>query len=164
MGTVINFPRVRSGLNAGKKSRNRNRVQIVASLLSAGRQGALKTHLMNRANLSFEMASQYIYNLLRAGLMFEKIDEETTERFYVTSPEGYRFLEVFEDLQTIVGNEEVVSSPLRDPEKQVPESYRVCMKCEPHPSYPGIHPVTRHKGDECVNCHSVAPTPKVASI
>jgi predicted transcriptional regulator len=160
---VLNFQsgRAQSLVSVVGKARNRNRVQIVANLLSAARQGALKTHLMNRANLSFAMASQYIYNLLSTGLMVERIDEETTERYYVTTPKGYKFLEMFENLEQLVGSSfsreslDDFAPAIRNngaEKKEEAKSYKVCLNCEPHPSYPDIHPVTLHKGEECLNC------------
>src|SRR5579884_2697721 len=107
---VLNFQsgRAQSLVSVVGKARNRNRVQIVANLLSAARQGALKTHLMNRANLSFSRESS-------------------------------------DDFAPAIRNNGAEK-------KEEAKSYKVCLNCEPHPSYPDIHPVTLHKGEECLNC------------
>jgi predicted transcriptional regulator len=85
------------------KFKNRNRMEIAASLLSIARTGALKTHLMYRANLSYLMVSEYLNYLISAGLVEEKLDDESTTKIFQTTPKGFKFLEVYESLQEIAG-------------------------------------------------------------
>ena len=88
-----------------KSFRNRSRIDILANLLSAARGGSLKTHLMYKANLSFVLATQYLTLLLEGGLIDEVLDEDMESKRYQTTPRGLKFLEVYEKLQVMVGNE-----------------------------------------------------------
>jgi predicted transcriptional regulator len=88
---------------SGNKFKNRNRMEIVANLLSIANNGALKTHLMYKANLSYLMVTEYLDFLTRSGLIKETIDPEGTTKIYQTTEKGLKYLEVYNSLQTIVG-------------------------------------------------------------
>ena len=47
----------------------RDRLQIIADMLSIAYHGAKKTHIMYQANLSFKVASKYLRDLLDAKLI-----------------------------------------------------------------------------------------------
>jgi predicted transcriptional regulator len=85
------------------KFKNRNRMEIVANLLTIARTGALKTHLMYRANLSYLMVTEYLDFLCRSGLIVETVDEEGTSKIYQTTAKGLKYLDVYETLQSIIG-------------------------------------------------------------
>ena len=85
------------------KFKNRNRMQIVANLLSIAKSGALKTHLMYRANLSYLMVTEYLDFLCRSNLIKETVDVEGTTKLYQTTEKGLKYLEVYDSLQAIVG-------------------------------------------------------------
>jgi predicted transcriptional regulator len=85
------------------KFKNRNRMEIVANLLSIAKSGALKTHLMYRANLSYLMVTEYLDFLSRSGLIRETLDSEGTSRLYQTTEKGLKYLDVYESLQAIIG-------------------------------------------------------------
>lgn len=87
----------------GNKFKNRNRMEIVANLLSIAKNGALKTHLMYRANLSYLMVTEYLDFLSRSGLIRETLDSEGTNRLYQTTGKGLKYLDVYESLQAIIG-------------------------------------------------------------
>jgi predicted transcriptional regulator len=78
-------------------------MEIVANLLSIAKTGALKTHLMYRANLSYLMVTEYLDFLSRSSLIKETIDMEGTTKLYHTTEKGLRYLEVYDSLQAIVG-------------------------------------------------------------
>jgi predicted transcriptional regulator len=88
---------------SGNKFKNRNRMEIVANLLTIAKTGALKTHLMYRANLSYLMVTEYLNFLCGAGLIRETLDEEGTAKMYQTTPKGLKYLEVYDSLQSIAG-------------------------------------------------------------
>src|SRR5579875_2548812 len=88
-------PQIQS--NQITKFKNRNRIEIAASLLSIARAGALKTHL------SYLMVSEYLNYLISAGLIEEKFDEDKATKLFHTTPKGLKFLEVYESLQEIAG-------------------------------------------------------------
>jgi predicted transcriptional regulator len=85
------------------KFRNRNRMEIVANLLEIARTGALKTHLMYRANLSYLMVTEYLQYLSTSQLIEETVDEEGVTKIYRTSPKGLKYLQVYDSLQSIAG-------------------------------------------------------------
>jgi predicted transcriptional regulator len=87
------------------KFKNRNRMEIVANLLTIAKSGALKTHLMYRANLSYLMVTEYLNFLCGADLIKETLDEDGTSKLYQTTPKGLKYLEVYESLQNIAGLE-----------------------------------------------------------
>ena len=84
----------------GTRFKNRNRMEIVANLLTIAKAGALKTHLMYRANLSYMMVTDYLKFLQGAGLIKETFDTEGTKVFQ-TTPRGLRYLSVYDSLQDI---------------------------------------------------------------
>jgi predicted transcriptional regulator len=85
------------------KFKNRNRMEIVSNILDIGRNGALKTHLMYKANLSYMVVTQYLNFLMKSGLIEEIFVEDGPTRLYKTSAKGFKYLEVYQDLQTIAG-------------------------------------------------------------
>ena len=85
------------------KFKNRNRMEIVANLLTIAKTGALKTHLMYRANLSYLMVTEYLNFLCGADLIKETLDEDGTSKLYQTTPKGLKYLEVYDSLQSIAG-------------------------------------------------------------
>jgi predicted transcriptional regulator len=85
------------------KFKNRNRMEIVANLLSIAKNGALKTHLMYKANLSYLMVTEYLDFLIRSSLIKETIDSEGTGKLFQTTEKGLKYLEVYDSLQAIVG-------------------------------------------------------------
>lgn len=78
-------------------------MEIVANLLTIAKSGALKTHLMYKANLSYLMVTEYLNFLCGSGLVREALDEEGTTKIYQTTPKGAKYLEVYDALQTIAG-------------------------------------------------------------
>ena len=92
-----------NGKTTGARFKNRNRMEIVANLLTIAKSGALKTHLMYRANLSYLMVSEYLGFLTGAELVKERVDEDGAVKLYQTTPKGLKYLEVYESLQSIAG-------------------------------------------------------------
>jgi predicted transcriptional regulator len=78
-------------------------MEIVANLLQIARTGALKTHLMYRANLSYLMVTEYLQYLIKSQLIEETVDQEGMTRIYRTSPKGLKYLQVYDSLQSIAG-------------------------------------------------------------
>jgi predicted transcriptional regulator len=68
----------------------RDRLQIIADILSVVRDGAKKTHVMYQANLSFTLLKRYLTEVLEAGLV--SCDDE---EFYRLTGRGRSFLDRF---------------------------------------------------------------------
>jgi len=81
------------GLSARK---NRNKFQITQAILEVAREGAGKTRIMYRANLSFKLLEDYLGALVRSGLLKVK---EGERKMFLTSERGLQFLREFEDLE-----------------------------------------------------------------
>jgi len=50
-------------------SKYRDRLQIIADMLSIARNGAKKTQIMYQANLSYRLLGRYLREVLNAGLV-----------------------------------------------------------------------------------------------
>ena len=73
-------------------ARYRNRLQIIAEILEIVRNGAKKTHIMYRANLSYKLVCKYLNDVVECGLA--RIDKADR---YVVAPRGEKFLRRFEE-------------------------------------------------------------------
>jgi predicted transcriptional regulator len=71
----------------------RDRLQIIADILSVVRDGAKKTHVMYQANLSFTLLKRYLTEVLEAGLV--RCDDE--EDGYRLTRRGRSFLDRFDE-------------------------------------------------------------------
>ena len=73
-------------------SRYRDRLQIIASILTIVRSGAKKTRIMYQANLSYKLLCRYLDEVLDADLVcFEKGE------CYVLTAKGKEFLDRHEE-------------------------------------------------------------------
>jgi predicted transcriptional regulator len=67
-------------------------VEILASILQVASKGALKTHIMYRANLSHRQLERYLAFLEEKGLLSQGIDAEIGNRTYRITERGVEFL------------------------------------------------------------------------
>ena len=86
--------------------KNRSRMEIVANILDIGRTGALKTHLMYKANLSYMVVTQYLEFLTSSELIKEIFDEQGMVKLYQTTPRGLKYLEVYDSIRGLAGIEQ----------------------------------------------------------
>lgn len=70
----------------------RDRLQIIADVLSAAAEGAKKVHIMYRANLSYALLSRYLKEVVNSGL----IALDSGDRYGLTR-RGREFLERFSE-------------------------------------------------------------------
>ena len=73
-------------------SRYRDRLQIIADILSVVRGGAKKTRVMYQANLSYTLLRRYLTEVLGAGLVI--VDNED---HYRLTRRGQNFLDKFNE-------------------------------------------------------------------
>jgi predicted transcriptional regulator len=78
--------------NKAQQIGNRTRVEILASILQVASKGALKTHIMYKANLSHRQLEKYLAFLEERGLLVEGIDEDLGNRMYRITERGFDFL------------------------------------------------------------------------
>ena len=74
---------------------NRTRVEILASILQVASQGALKTHIMYKANLSHRQLEKYLAFLEERGLLAQGIDADLGNRMYRITDKGFDFLQEY---------------------------------------------------------------------
>ncbi len=71
---------------------NRTRVEILSSILGVAGRGALKTHIMYKANLSHRQLEKYLAFLKENGLLREVVDPDGGSRLYEATEKGIDFL------------------------------------------------------------------------
>lgn len=108
------------------KKRGRDRLFIIAEILDIAKEGAQKTAIMYKANLSFRQLNSYMSILLETGLL--KKATEKKEVLYHTTEKGFEYLysyrEVLDSLSGIsrlkaTGTLTRIRSSLRDLEKHL---------------------------------------------
>ena len=76
----------------------RSSYDISANILRVARGGALKSHLVYRANLNFEVINRYLRRLERNGLI------ENSGRIFRTTEKGIEFIDHFERFKEYVNS------------------------------------------------------------
>jgi len=71
---------------------NRTRLEILESILKVASNGALKTHIMYKANLSHRQLERYLAFLEERGLLAQGVDEDMGNRIYRITEKGFDFL------------------------------------------------------------------------
>ena len=69
----------------------------MAEMVAVCQVGAKKTHIMYKANLSYEMLQRYLKLLLEAGL----VEGSSSEGVYRASPKGISFVRDYEDFKKL---------------------------------------------------------------
>jgi len=77
---------------------NRTRIEILASILNVSHNGALKTHIMYKANLSHRQLEKYLGFLLDQGMVAKVTDEYYDATTYQITEKGIEFLRDYERL------------------------------------------------------------------
>jgi predicted transcriptional regulator len=89
-------------LESGQK--RRNRLYIIAVILTLAKEGSLKTKIMYGANLSFAQLNEYLSFLTKMELL--KIYDENGRKVYRTTDKGIKYLEKYEEIAKLLGNDE----------------------------------------------------------
>jgi len=71
---------------------NRTRLEILAGILQISRSGALKTHIMYKANLSHHQLEKYLDFLAKRGMLIRTLDENYDRPIYQATEKGIEFL------------------------------------------------------------------------
>ncbi len=87
-----------------KKATRRSKLSIVADVLDAANGGALKTHIMYGANLSFKQLENYLEFTIESNLLEKTmgIKRET----YETTDKGKSFLQQYHEIKALLTAEE----------------------------------------------------------
>lgn len=84
------------GHNAPGTRKNRNSIEIGASILLVAREGAKKTRIMYSANLSYGQLNRYLQLLTATGLLAH----DGPKRGYKTTERGIVYLRQYSDYET----------------------------------------------------------------
>jgi predicted transcriptional regulator len=87
-----------------ERKSNRGKIEIMADILSLSTSGIKKTHIMYRANLSYEQILYYLNELLSKALMVQDVNE--THTTYRTTEKGREFLNCFARLCELAREDE----------------------------------------------------------
>jgi predicted transcriptional regulator len=91
------FERKKSKSNGGT---NRGKIQITADILCLSTVAIKKTHIMYKANLSYEQVNYYLSDMLNNDLISQHILEEGI--VYRTSEKGREYLKHYTRLMDLV--------------------------------------------------------------
>jgi len=90
--------------NLENERKRRDRLYIIAEMLTIAKGGCLKTQIMYRANLSFAQLNEYLSFLIKMHLL--KVKNENRRNTYRTTAKGDKYLEKYKDLADLLGNKE----------------------------------------------------------
>jgi len=78
-------------------SKRRDRHEIVAEILETARSGAIKTHIMYKAKLSYAQLNEYLLLLVERGFLqnLTIVRNKQVKLLFKTSEQGEQFLENF---------------------------------------------------------------------
>jgi predicted transcriptional regulator len=86
------------------KFKNRSGIEILASIVSAAVNGARKTHVMYRANLSHSQLQRYLAFLESRGLVRTVEDPTSNASLYEATDKGLQFLSDYEGLRRYINS------------------------------------------------------------
>ncbi len=83
--------------------RRRDRLLIMAEILEVAIDGALKTQVMYRANLSFAQLNEYLKIL--SDLKLLEVAGTSQRTVYRTTPKGMKYLQSYRDIKDLLKKE-----------------------------------------------------------
>ncbi len=93
-----------------ERKNNRGKIEIMADVLALSTSGIKKTHIMYRANLSYEQILYYLNQLLSKGLIAQDVSDGAL--VYRTTEKGREFLACFTRMSELItesyGNDQSV--------------------------------------------------------
>lgn len=84
--------------------KRRDRMHIMAEVLLVAKDGALKTQIMYKANLSFAQLNEYLSLLLKLGLLKTRKREEKS--IYKITRKGIKYLKSYEEISELLEKKE----------------------------------------------------------
>jgi len=84
---------------------HRSRIDIIANILLAANEGAKKTHIMYKCNLSFKQLHAYLKFLDEMGLLRSVSEKtETSENLFLfeTTRKGQAFIQAYHNIQALL--------------------------------------------------------------
>ncbi|MEW5841324.1 winged helix-turn-helix domain-containing protein [Nitrososphaera sp.] len=80
-------------MGISERKNNRGRIQIMGDVLGLATSGIKKTHIMYRANLSYEQVHMYLAELIEKGLLAQSAGDEGV--VYRTTERGREYLHYY---------------------------------------------------------------------
>jgi len=87
---------VYSLINWESPRKRRDRLYIIAEILDIAKDGALKTQIMYKGNLSFSQLNTYLELLLDTGLL--EIIKAAKKSIYKTTKKGVQYMESYKEV------------------------------------------------------------------
>ena len=81
----------------------RDATKVIYEILTLGLDGASKTHIIHKANLSFQLAEKYTFFVIKKGLLKTEKDPEGPTRYWLTE-RGIRLLKLLRDVDQELGD------------------------------------------------------------
>jgi predicted transcriptional regulator len=93
--------------NTSERKNNRGKIQIMGDVLALGTSGIKKTHIMYKANLSYEQVHLYLGELIAKRLIAQDASCRSSEGIvYRTTEKGREFLQYYTRLTECLEEEE----------------------------------------------------------
>lgn len=81
-------------------TKRRDKLYIIAEILEIAKNGALKTQIMYKANLSFAQLNNYLTFILKTQLLMR--NREHQKNVYRTTDKGFEFLENYNEISDLL--------------------------------------------------------------
>ncbi|HKU49546.1 MAG TPA: winged helix-turn-helix domain-containing protein [Nitrososphaera sp.] len=92
-----------------ERKNNRGKIQIMGDILALATAGIKKTHIMYRANLSYEQVHLYLGELIEKRLVMQDVSQDGIA--YRTTEKGREFLQYYQRIAEFLEEPEVFSAP-----------------------------------------------------
>jgi predicted transcriptional regulator len=83
-----------------ERKNNRGKIEIMADVLALSTSGIKKTHIMYKANLSYEQILYYLNQLLTKGLIAQDVSDGAL--VYRTTEKGREFLACYSRMSDLI--------------------------------------------------------------
>lgn len=98
--TLVSFITSKMSKTMCKNENNRGKIQIMADIVDLCKAGIRKTHIMYKANLSYEQINRYLYELLEKELIIQNLDDGVLT--YRATEKGRSFLQYYNLMLSIL--------------------------------------------------------------
>jgi predicted transcriptional regulator len=89
-------------INWDNNRKRRDRLQIIAEILDIAKEGALKTQIMYKANLSFSQLNNYLKLLLEITLL--ETQKRSRRKIYKTTKKGVKYMQRYQEIIETLNN------------------------------------------------------------
>jgi predicted transcriptional regulator len=92
-----------------ERKNNRGKIQIMGDILALANAGIKKTHIMYRANLSYEQVHLYLGELIEKRLVLQDVSPDGV--IYRSTDKGREFLMYYQRIAEFLEEPEIFSAP-----------------------------------------------------